>query len=233
LTLPIVDPAGHAIGLCVPLPNCSSVQAASPLAAAGLIVMPSGSVTETSLTCAVARPLGSSFCGTCRSTAALVGSSACVVPGVTEIEGLNGTSSQSVAPCGWPLTSVSLNALACVPDQDVTFNVVRCGPAQAVGRLRNGFFVPMTADPLPRQTGMPRLIVQLTPRSSLCSVAHGTPQNVSFDRCKPPAGARFGTLLIVKNRPASVVSRTPPMMCVSPSTGIEKAKSESPSVFML
>ena len=52
-TVPICDAGGHAIASCVPLPNsrrCSR----EAVAAAGLIVMPSGSVTETSLTCAVA-----------------------------------------------------------------------------------------------------------------------------------------------------------------------------------
>ena len=107
--MPICDAGGHVIGLCVPLANWASVHASRPLAAAGLIVIPSGSVTETSLTCAVASVPASELCGTCRSTAALVGSSACVVPGVTEIEGLNGTLSQPLAPTGVVAVAVTVS----------------------------------------------------------------------------------------------------------------------------
>ncbi len=48
-TVPIFEASGQATGLRVPLPNWASVQAARPLAAAGLRPMPGGSVTVASL----------------------------------------------------------------------------------------------------------------------------------------------------------------------------------------
>src|SRR4051794_37106772 len=78
LTPPVTPAPGHAIGSRLPFANCASVHASRPFAAAGLIVIPSGSVTAASLTCAVASVAASELCGTWRSTAALVGSSACV-----------------------------------------------------------------------------------------------------------------------------------------------------------
>ena len=102
-------------------------------------------------------------------------------------------------------------------------SVVVCTPAQAVGRLRNGVLVRSTAVPPPVHAG-----TQLCPRWASWAASDGTPQNVSFEVTTPPSGARFATLLIVKNNPESVVSRTPPMMSVRGARkGTAKAKSDT------
>src|ERR1044071_8365677 len=102
-------------------------------------------------------------------------------------------------------------------------SVVRCGPAHSVGRFRNGLFVCVTAVPPPVQIGR-----HDWPRSASCPGADGTPQNVSLDLRMLEIGAVFATVVIVKNSPASVVSRTPPTMSVRGARiGIANAKSET------
>src|SRR4051794_25976763 len=94
--------------------------------------MPSGNVTDTSLTCAVASVAALELWGTCRSTVAPVGSSACVVAGATEIDGLNGTASQPVAGAEVAVATTG------GPEYGVAVSfVVPCTP-HSVGRLMNG-----------------------------------------------------------------------------------------------
>src|SRR3954454_1023308 len=215
---PSLDAAGHAMGRWVPRANWLSVHAARPFAAAGLIVMPCGSVTDTSFTWAVASVSASPLCGTCRSIAALVGASACVVPGVNEIDGSNGNASQPSAPTG--VVDVALSSF---PFHEDTVSVVVCAPEHAVGRLRNAVFVRSTAVPPPVHVAP----TQVCPRSASCPASDGTPQKVRVVLLIPDRTPRFGALEIVKNRPASPVSRTPPMMSIRGSSA--GAKSDRPS----
>src|SRR5437764_11915707 len=129
-TVPTFDASGHLIASVVPSANCTSVHACSPVADGGLIVSPAGSVPTASRTCEVAMCVGSWSCGTCRSTPTPVGVSCCVVPGVTEIDGVNGTWSQPVAPVG--VVSV---AVAVWPAYESSVHVLDCGPAQSVGSV--------------------------------------------------------------------------------------------------
>src|SRR5215218_2622245 len=101
----MADAAGHATGFLVPLPSCASVQASRPLAVLGFKDMPSGSVTCASLSVAVLGwPLPLGFCGTPTSTVTPAGAPAVRLSGVTDTVGLNGRSSQPVAPIGvWVL----------------------------------------------------------------------------------------------------------------------------------
>jgi hypothetical protein len=76
-TVPILEASGHSSppGMPAPASSCASLQASSPFAAEGLIVIPGGSVTETPLMCAVVSTSLSSSpsCGTFRVTSGPVG----------------------------------------------------------------------------------------------------------------------------------------------------------------
>ncbi len=113
-TVPILEAAGHPIGggwtpagsvvrlrspIALPLPNCASVQNFSLFAAAGFRPMPFGRLTSARLT--FDWPIAAeAWNGTVAVTVGPVGESVWLVPGVTEMPGLKGTSPQ---PVGWIL----------------------------------------------------------------------------------------------------------------------------------
>ena len=73
-TVPIFEAPGHVLGsvenalVCASKPICWFVHPCRPYADDGLSATPAGSVTEAFLSVDVARPAGSSFCGTLMST---------------------------------------------------------------------------------------------------------------------------------------------------------------------
>src|SRR4051812_25083716 len=91
VAVPIFELSGQATGLRVPLPNCSGVQAARPLAADGFRPIPCGSVTFAVRTVEVSWPFASpSLIGTCTSVLTAAGESTASVPLSTWIVGSNG-----------------------------------------------------------------------------------------------------------------------------------------------
>src|SRR5215212_9698916 len=98
-TDPIFEASGHVGSLSDPRPICAGLQAARPLAEAGLTATPSGNCTAALRNVAADRPLGLSFCGTRRFTDRPVGAFA-RASGRTVIAGLNGGLSQPVAVSG-------------------------------------------------------------------------------------------------------------------------------------
>src|SRR3954447_22270745 len=103
----MIDSAGQAIGLRVPLPNSSSVQTCKPLAAEGLRPIPGGSVTvatrvfELSCSRSSARKSGSRW-GTSTLTVAPAGELVAEPPGSTSTPGPYGMVLQlfGEVPCG-------------------------------------------------------------------------------------------------------------------------------------
>src|SRR5205085_11691876 len=79
---------------------CAELHACRPSAAEGFTPRPGGRATTAFLSAGTARPLGSSFCGTCRSTDSPVGVSAADESGWMFSEGLNDSFSQPVGPVG-------------------------------------------------------------------------------------------------------------------------------------
>jgi hypothetical protein len=85
----------------VPLPSCSSVQAPRPVAAEGLMVMPSGRVTWASRSVAVSGwSLPSGLRGRPTSIVTPDGAPATRVSTLTPTVGSNGRSLQPLAPIG-------------------------------------------------------------------------------------------------------------------------------------
>src|SRR3954447_10538053 len=106
--VPILEAAGHSIGLLVPRPNCASVQACRAFAAAGLMLEPSGRTTLAVFRYELAiGALGSH--GIRTSTEDASGESTNSPCGAALTDGLNGTASQPDAP-----TAVVNEALASV-----------------------------------------------------------------------------------------------------------------------
>ena len=136
-------------------------------------------------------------------------SAADVLPSAVAVSaGLNGSRSQPVAPVGVTASLVTNCPGASCESAD---RVVVCGPAQRVGSVRNGVGGALLGPP----------------RSASWAGSAGTPQKVSVELTRFEFCAMS---LIVKNRPRSPRSRSPPMMSVRGAmTGTENAKSASPS----
>src|ERR1700722_11653545 len=105
VVVPTWEVVGHSTLPVVP--NCWSVHACSPPAAAGLRVIPSGSVTRASLSIEESRPAGSVFWGTSTLMETPSGASDWGSEGVTLMVGLNGISLQPLAPTGVVNASLS------------------------------------------------------------------------------------------------------------------------------
>src|ERR1044072_1361687 len=141
--LPSFEAAGHWGSAVFPTPNWASVQPASPSAAAGLIEVPSGSVTTAFFRFDSVIPVGFWGWGRSTSTDIEVGESELCEPDWTLTEGSKGTALQPVAPTGVVEVRLSIAPFC----HELARRTVSTGAVPEVGLERKGSTGPCEAGP--------------------------------------------------------------------------------------
>ena len=168
------------------------MQPASPSAAAGLIVMPSGSVTSAVFRFDWATPVGFWGWGTLTSTEIAVGLSELVDEDCTSTDGSKGTASQPSAPTG----VVELRCSKAPFCHELARRRVVTGPVHEVGLVRKG----STGAWVGQSDRLGRGRCRHAPRSASWAGSAGTPQKVSS---VPVSGSAWELLGMVTVSPPS------------------------------
>src|ERR1044072_3525696 len=188
--LPSFEAAGHWGSAVFPTPNWASVQPASPSAAAGLIEVPSGSVTTAFFRFDSVIPVGLWGWRRSTSTDIEVGESELCDPDWTLTEGSKGTALQPVAPTGVVEGRLSIAPFC----HELARRPVSTGPVREVGLERKG-----STGPWKGQSTVGSWSARQGPRSASWPGSPGTPQK---GRVGPGSGRAWEVLGGVTEGPA-------------------------------